>query len=64
MLGCHNQKLEESEIYFQLLRSLDKPLEGEVELSTNEEIYEDPLSAFRSLTVETTIFLRYHLTVS
>ena len=64
MLRCHNQKLEESEIYFQLLRSLDKPLEGEVELSTNEEIYEDPLSAFRSLTVETTIFLRYHLTVS
>ena len=26
MLGCHNKKLEESEIYFQLLRSLDEPI--------------------------------------
>ena len=25
MLGCHNEKLEEIEIYLQLLRSLDEP---------------------------------------
>ena len=31
MLGCHNEKLEESEIYLQLLRSLDEPIEVEVE---------------------------------
>ena len=55
MLGCHNEKLEESEIYLQLLRSLDKQIEVEVELSTNETMYEDPLSNFRSSSVETTI---------
>ena len=55
MPGCHNEKLEESEIYLQLLRSLDEPIEVEVELSTNEEIYEDPLSNFRAPSVETTI---------
>ena len=55
MLGCHNEKLEESEIYLQLLRSLDESIEVEVELSTNEEIYEDPLSKFRAPSVETTI---------
>ena len=38
MLGCHNEKLEESEVYLQFLRSLDEPIEFEVELSTNEEI--------------------------
>ena len=32
MLGCHNEKLEESEIYLQLLRYLDKQIEVEVEL--------------------------------
>ena len=55
MLGCHNEKLEESEIYLHLLRSLDEPIEDEVALSTNEEIYEDPLSNFRAPSVETTI---------
>ena len=55
MLGCHNEKLEESEIYLQLLRSLVEPVEVEVELSTNEEIYEDPLSNFRAPSAETTI---------
>ena len=55
MLGCHNEKLEESEIYLQLLRFLVEPVEVEVELSTNEEIYEDPLSKFRAPSVETTI---------
>ena len=55
MLGCHNEKFEENEIYLQLLRSLDKPIEVEVELSTNEEIYKDPLSTFRALSVKTTI---------
>ena len=55
MLGCHNEKLKESEIYLQILRSLDEPVEVEVELSTNEEIYEDPLSNFRAPSAETTI---------
>ena len=55
MLGCHNEKLKESEIYLQILRSLDEPVEAEVELSTNEEIYEDPLSKFRAPSVKTTI---------
>ena len=32
MLGCHNEKLEESEIHLQLIRSLDEPIEVEVEL--------------------------------
>ena len=54
MLGYHNKKLQESETYQQLLRSLDEPIEVEVELSTNEEIYENPLSKFRALSVETT----------
>ena len=47
MLGCHNEKLEESEIYLQLLRSLDE--------SANEDIYENPLSKFRAPSVEATI---------
>ena len=55
MLGCHNEKLEKSKIYLQLLRSLDEPIEVEVKLSTNKEIDEDPLSKFRALSVETTI---------
>ena len=55
MLGCHNEKLEESEIHLQLIGSLDEPIEVEVELSTNEEIYEDPLSKFIAPSVETTI---------
>ena len=38
-----------------LLRSLDEPIEVEVELSTNEEIYEDPLCKFRSPSVETIV---------
>ena len=54
MLGCHNEKLEESEIYLQLLRFLVEPVEVEVELSTNEEIYEDLLTKFRARFVETT----------
>ena len=54
MLGCHNEKLEESEIYLQLIRYLDEPIEVEVELSFNEEIYEDPLSKFRAPFVEAT----------
>ena len=54
MLGCHNEKLEESEIYLQLLRFLVEPVEVEVELSTNEEIYEDLLTKFRARSVETT----------
>ena len=55
MLGCHNEKLEESKIYLQLFTSLDEPIEVEVELSTNEKIYEDPLSKFRAPSVETII---------
>ena len=39
--------MEESEIYLQLLRSLDE--------SANEEIYEDPLSNLRAPSVEATI---------
>ena len=57
MLGCHNETLDQSEIYLQLLRSLDEPIEVEVELSTNEEIYEDLLSKFGAPSVETTIIL-------
>ena len=55
ILGCHNYKLEESETYVQILRYLDEPIEVEIEVSTNEEIYEDPLSKFRDPSVETTI---------
>ena len=55
MLGCHNGSLEESEIYLQLLRSLNEPIEVEVELSTNKEIHDDPLSKFRAPSIETTI---------
>ena len=55
MLACHNEKLGESEICLQVLRSLHEPIEVEVELSTNEEIYEDPLSNFRAPSAETTI---------
>ena len=47
--------MEESEIYLQLLRSLDEPIQVEVDLSTNEEIYEDPLSKFRAPSVQATI---------
>ena len=55
ILGCHNYKLEESETYLQILRSLDEPTEVEIEVSTNGEIYEVPLSKFRDPSVETTI---------
>ena len=56
MLGCHNEKLEESEIYLQLLSwLLRETIEVEVKLSTNEEIYEDPLSTFRDPSTKTTI---------
>ena len=37
------------------VRSLNEPIEAEVQLSTNEEIYEDPLSKFTAPSVETTI---------
>ena len=47
--------MEESDIYLQLLRSLDELIEVEVELSTNEEIYKDPLSKFRAPSFEITI---------
>ena len=55
MLACHNEKLGESEICLQVLRSLHEPVEVEVELSTNEEIYEDPLYKCRAPSVETAI---------
>ena len=55
MLACHNEKLGESEICLQVLRSLHEPIEVEVELSTNEEIYEDPLYKCRAPSVETAI---------
>ena len=58
MPGCHNEKLEESETYLQLRRSLDEPIEIEVELSANEEIYEDPLSKFRPPSLETAVISR------
>ena len=58
MLGCHNKKLEESEINLQLLRSLDEPIEVEVELSTNDEIYEDALFQFRAPSVKTAIIFQ------
>ena len=50
-----NDKLEENEIYSQLLRCLDEPAEVNIELSIEEEIEkEDPLSEFRGPSVETT----------
>ena len=39
----------------QILRSLDEPTEVEIEVSTNGEIYEVPLSKFRDPSAETTI---------
>ena len=55
VLGCQNDKLEENEIYSQLLRCLDEPAEVNIELSIEEEIEkEDPLSEFRGPSVKTT----------
>ena len=47
--------MEESEIYLQLRRSLDEPIEIEVELSIDEEIHENPLSKLRAPFAERTI---------
>lgn len=55
MLAFHIGKLEESKICLELLRSLYEPIEVEVELSTNEEIYEDSLFKIRAPSIETTI---------
>ena len=55
VLGCQNEKLEENEIFSQLLTCLDKPTDVKIELSTGEEIKEDPLSEFRAPSVETRI---------
>ena len=57
MLGCHNERFDKSEICLQLLRSLDEPIEVKVELSANEEIYEDLLSKVGAPSVGTTIIL-------
>ena len=43
MLRWQNEKLEENEIYSQLLRCLDQPIEVKKELSTDEEMQGDPL---------------------
>ena len=55
MLAFHIGKLEESKICLELLRSLYEPIEVEVELSTNEEIYEDSLFKIRAPSIKTTI---------
>ena len=64
MLGCQNEKLEESEIYLQLLTALDEPIEVEVELSTNEEIMKILYLRLEAHLLKHQLLSRYHLTVS
>ena len=64
MLGCQNEKLEESEIYLQLLTALDEPIEVEVELSTNEEIMKILYLRLETHLLKQQLLPRYHLTVS
>ena len=64
VLGYQNEKLEESEIYLQLLTALDEPIEAEVELLTNEEIMKMLRLRLEPHLLKQQLLPRYHLTVS
>ena len=54
ILGLQRFKTEEDTIYSKLLKCLDEPMEVQLESSLGEETLDDPLSRFRTLSMETT----------
>ena len=54
ILGLQRFKTEEYTIYSKLLKCLDEPIEVQLEPSLGEETLDDPLSEFRTLSMETT----------
>ena len=54
ILRSQRFKTEEDTIYSKLLKCLDEPVEVELELSLGEETPDDPLSEFRTSSIETT----------
>ena len=54
ILGLQRFKTEEDTIYFELLKCLDEPIEVQLESSLGEETLDDPLSEFRTQSMETT----------
>ena len=54
ILGLQRFKTEEDTIYSKLLKCLDEPMEVQLESSLGEETLDDPLSEFRTPSMETT----------
>ena len=54
ILGLQRFKTEEYTIYSKLLKCLDEPIEVQLESSLGEETLDDPLSEFRTPSMETT----------
>ena len=54
ILGLQRFKTEEDTIYSKLLKCLDEPIEVQLESSLGEETLDDPLSEFRTPSMETT----------
>ena len=54
ILGLQRLKTEEDTIYSKLLKCLDEPIEVQLESSLGEETLDDPLSEFRTPSMETT----------
>ena len=54
ILGLQRLKTEEDTIYSKLLKCLDEPIEVQLESSLGEETLDDPLSKFRTPSMETT----------
>ena len=54
ILGLQRFKTEEETTYSKLLKCLDEPIEVQLESSLGEETLDDPLSEFRTPSMETT----------
>ena len=54
ILGLPRFKTEEGIIYCKLLKCLDEPIQVQLESSLGEETLDDPLSEFRTPSMETT----------
>ena len=54
ILGLQRFRTEEDTIYSKLLKCLDEPIEVQLESSLGEETLDDPLSEFRTPSMETT----------
>ena len=57
-LGCQNNMLREIEMFSQLLRCLDEPIEVKMELSTDKSMQEDPMYGVGAPSVELHPYVR------